>query len=112
MNWLLVDSSRTRWSAPCSSTSRSNAPQGIGFKTSCIRLFSCRMALVLPVFELPASARITEESTPCTLSIHLQPDSRGLGPRIQSSAGIEPRDRGDTGQRGIQVEPMRVGALD
>src|SRR5215204_3362972 len=51
MNWLLVGSLRTRWSAPCLSTSRSNAPQGIGFKTSCIRLFSCRMALVLPVFE-------------------------------------------------------------
>src|SRR5262245_37383096 len=42
------------------------------------------------VLALPASARTTEESTPCTLSIHLQLDSRGLGPRIQHAARKAP----------------------
>ena len=36
----------------------------------------------------------------------------GLGPRIQQSAGEKRRDRRNTGQRRIQVEPMWVGALD
>src|SRR5688572_22667108 len=36
----------------------------------------------------------------------------GLGPRIHSSKGVEPWNWRDTRQRGIQVGPMRVGALD
>src|SRR5205085_12238276 len=36
----------------------------------------------------------------------------GLVPRIQLSAGDKLGNRGATGQRGIQVDPMRVGAFD
>ena len=36
----------------------------------------------------------------------------GLVPRSQRSAGDEYRDRRDTWQRGIEVDPMRVGAFD
>ena len=36
----------------------------------------------------------------------------GLVPRIQPSARDKLRDRRDTRQRGIQVDPMRIGAFD
>ena len=36
----------------------------------------------------------------------------GLVPRIQRSAGEKRWDRSNTGQRRVQIKPMRIGAFD